>query len=108
MCIAIPMRVVSAEGLAAECVCEGKTRRVRTALLGEVAPGEMLLVFRDEAIRRMDEAEAAEVNAALTALSGVMAGDDSEETIRQGFPDLVDAEPELPEHLKALVGKHIL
>mgnify|MGYP003105296694 FL=1 len=53
----------------------------------------------------MSEDEVREVNDALSALADVMAGDATEETIRAGFPDLVDREPELPEHLKALVGK---
>ena len=35
----------------------------------------------------------------------VMAGDVDDETIRSGFGDLIDRGPELPEHLRALVGR---
>ena len=35
----------------------------------------------------------------------VMDGATDEATIRSGFGDLIDRGPELPEHLRALVGK---
>ncbi len=106
MCVGIPMTVreVYEDGT---CLCErdARTERVEIGLAGDVKPGDLLMVFRGTALRHMTEEEVCEVNDALSALGDVMAGDATEETIRAGFPDLVDREPELPEHLKALVGK---
>ena len=106
MCVGIPMTVreVYEDGT---CLCErdARTERVEIGLAGEVKPGDLLMVFRGTALRHMTEEEVREVNDVLSALADVMAGDATEETIRAGFPDLVDREPELPEHLKALVGK---
>lgn len=131
MCVAIPMRVRSVDGFEACCersaaaagdLCgpctpafdwnvsaqEGVSSCVNVTLAmldepGAVHPGDWLLVFRDEAIRRVTEEEAREVAAALEATAAVMAGDLSDENIRAGFADLVDREPPLPEHLKKLV-----
>lgn len=69
------------------------------------AVGAWLLVFQNRALREIEEAEAGEIEAALGATARVMAGDADEETIRSGFGDLIDRAPELPEHLRALVGR---
>ena len=126
MCVAIPMRVRSVDGFEARCersaaaaggLCgpctpafdwdvpaqEGASSCVNVTLAMLDEPGDWLLVFRDEAIRRVTEEEAREVAAALEATAAVMAGDLSDENIRAGFADLVDREPPLPEHLKKLV-----
>ena len=74
-------------------------------MIDQPAVGAWLLVFQNRAIREIDETEAGEIEAALGATARVMAGDADEETIRSGFGDLIDRAPELPEHLRALVGR---
>jgi hydrogenase expression/formation protein HypC len=83
MCIGIPMQVVEvADERHALCEGRGERRRIRTALVGTVAPGDWLLVFLDDARERIDAARAAEVNATLDlvfgALQGVVAPPDSD------------------------------
>lgn len=74
MCIGIPMQVMSVEPGHALCMGRGETRRVRTALLGEVAPGDWLLVFIDSAQERLDRQRAHEINATLDLLQEALAG----------------------------------
>lgn len=74
MCIGIPMRVVATEGRFALCEGRGEHRRVNTALVGEVAPGDWLLVFLDDARERIDAGRAAEVGAALDLVLGALQG----------------------------------
>ena len=53
MCIAVPMRIVEAEGLSAVARREGAPDlKVDTSLVGELAPGDWVLVFRESVIRR--------------------------------------------------------
>jgi len=75
MCIGIPMQVERIEPGHALCSGRGETRRVRTALVGDVAPGEWLLVFIDSAQERMEPQRAAEINATLDLLQAAMNGD---------------------------------
>jgi hydrogenase expression/formation protein HypC len=75
MCIGIPMQVTATDPGHAQCVGRSETRRVRTTLLGDVVPGEWLLVFIDSAQERLDARRAAEINATLDLLQLAMAGD---------------------------------
>jgi len=74
MCIGIPMQVLALEPGHALCEGRGERRRVRTALVGEPAPGDWLLVFLDSAQERIDAERAREVNATLDLLVAVQAG----------------------------------
>lgn len=74
MCIGIPMQVLAVEPGFAQCVGRGETRRVRTALIGDVSPGEWLLVFIDSAQERLDAPRANEINATLDLLQSAIAG----------------------------------
>jgi hydrogenase assembly chaperone HypC/HupF len=65
MCIGIPMQVIEADGRFALCEGRGERRRIHTALVGDVLPGDWLLVFLDDARERIDADRATEVNAAL-------------------------------------------
>lgn len=65
MCIAIPMQVTRAEPGHAWVQGRGQRERVDTALVGDCAPGDWLLVFLGSARERIDAARAAEVNALL-------------------------------------------
>jgi hydrogenase expression/formation protein HypC len=75
MCIGIPMQVNSIEPGHALCSGRGETRRVRTALVGNVVRGEWLLVFIDSAQERLEPQRVAEINATLDLLQAVMNGD---------------------------------
>lgn len=74
MCIAIPMKVLAVEPGQALCLGRGDTRSVRTALVGNVGPGDWLLVFIDSAVQKLSPSRAAEVNAALDLLAAAMGG----------------------------------
>jgi len=74
MCIGIPMQVARVEPGHATCVGRGETRRVRTALVGDVAPGDWLLVFLDSARERLSAERAAEVDATLDLLAEALGG----------------------------------
>jgi len=75
MCIGIPMQVASIEPGHALCSGRGETRRVRTALVGDVVPGEWLLIFIDSAQERLEPQRVAEIDATLDLLQAAMNGD---------------------------------
>lgn len=75
MCIGIPMQVVGTAPGRAEVDGRGERRWVDTALLGDVAPGEWLLIFLDGARERLDAERAAEVNATLDLIAASMGAD---------------------------------
>lgn len=99
MCIGIPMQVIEADGRHALCEGRGERRRVNTALVGEVAPGDWLLVFLDDAREPIDAARAAEVNAALDLVAGAMLGAETPADV-----DFVLPSQMTPEQLRALTG----
>lgn len=103
MCIALPMKIVALEEMKARCERKGNEVVVDISMIEPPKPGDWLLVFQDRAIRAIDEAEASEIEAALKATALAMAGEADEAAIRAGFGDLIDREPELPEHLRRLV-----
>ena len=98
MCIGIPMQVLSCEPGYALCQGMGEQRRVDTLLVGEQPPGSWLLVFLDSAREVLTEAGARQIANALQALELAMQGDGA---IDHLFADLVDREPQLPDHLQA-------
>jgi hydrogenase expression/formation protein HypC len=72
MCIALPAQVLRVEpGHAWVDTREGR-RRVSTALVGDPAPGDWLLVFLDSARSVIDAARAAEVEALLDLVQAAM------------------------------------
>jgi len=74
MCMGLPMQVQAVEPGHALCEGRGERRRVRTALVGEVAPGDWLLVFLDNAQERLSEVRAQEIAATLDLLDAVLNG----------------------------------
>jgi hydrogenase expression/formation protein HypC len=97
MCVGIPMLVVSSEPGAAWCEGRGDRQRLDTSLVGELAPGTWVLAFRGTAREVMSAEDAARTDAALDALEAVLRGESS---LDRFFPDLVDREPQLPDHLR--------
>jgi len=77
MCIGMPMQVTATEPGHAWCEGRGERRRVNTALVGAVAPGDWLLVFLGDAREHIEADRAAEVNAALDLVLGAMQGLDA-------------------------------
>ncbi|MBX9612552.1 MAG: HypC/HybG/HupF family hydrogenase formation chaperone [Burkholderiales bacterium] len=74
MCIGIPMQVTALEPGHAWCEGRGERRRVNTALVDAVSPGDWLLVFLNDAREVIEPGRATEVNAALDLVLGAMAG----------------------------------
>jgi len=97
MCLGIPMQVVAVEGAFAWCQGRHGRSRINTLLVGEVLPGQWLLTFLDMARETIDDQRAAQIEAALDALSLIAAG---EADIDRCFADLVGREPQLPEFLR--------
>ncbi len=74
MCIGLPMQVKQIEPGHAWVEGRGQRRRVNTALVGEPAVGDWLLIFLEGAREALDAERAAEVNAALDLIDGAILG----------------------------------
>ena len=101
MCIGRALQVESlGQGDLAYCADEHGTAYglpVQTALLDSPPqPGDWLLVHIDTAIRILDGDEALQIARALDAVQRAARGEDFEHLIA----DLIDREPQLPEHLR--------
>lgn len=104
MCIGVPLQVQSVLSSGA-ALCRGRSektgaagRPVDTVLLETaVMPGDWLLVHVDVAIRTLEASEARAIADALEAVAAAAAGEPWEHLLA----DLIDREPQLPEHLRA-------
>lgn len=96
MCLGLPMTVIEADAFSALCQRGSEQRRVSTLLVGQQAVGAHVLVHIDSAVRVLDPAEATAIDRAIDGLAAAMSGQSFEHL----FADLVDREPELPEHLR--------
>ncbi len=96
MCLGVPMRIVEGDEVSALCQRGDETRRVSMLLIGAQEPGAQVLVHIDSAIRVLDAKEAQQIDDALRGLEAAMRGEDFESM----FADLIDREPQLPEHLR--------
>ncbi len=74
MCIGMPMQVTAIEPGHVWCEGRGERRRVNTALVGPLEPGDWLLVFLGDAREHISAERAAEVNAALDLVQDAMQG----------------------------------
>lgn len=99
MCMAIPMKVLSADDLGATCEGRSGQTRIDTLLTGPLEPGQWVLTFLGAAREVVSEEEARRVNDALDALEGVLNGRTVD--IDAAFADLINREPQLPPHLQA-------
>ena len=100
MCIGTPMKIVSTEhGMAMACG-RGQTERLNMLMVGDLPPGTWVLAFQGSALRVMSAEDAAQTDAALDALASVLAGGSDTDA---HFSDLIDREPQLPEHLQTPV-----
>jgi hydrogenase expression/formation protein HypC len=99
MCIGIPMRIASIDGVAAlfaESDDDGETI-IDLSLVPDCQPGDWVLTFLGSARRRLETGEAILIRNALGAVAAAMRGERSD----LAFADLTGAEPSLPPHLEA-------
>ena len=76
MCIGLPMQILATRPGAALCIDRhARQRWIDTALVGECAPGDWLLVFIDAAREHLDAARAAEIDATLALLDAALNGE---------------------------------
>lgn len=99
MCIGIPMQVMEAEGTGgAWCVGRDGRQLLDMRLVGPQPPGTWVLAFVGAAREVMTPEAAAQTDAAIDALAAALRGDTA--AIDHAFADLVNREPQLPEHLR--------
>jgi hydrogenase expression/formation protein HypC len=96
MCIGLPMRVVEGDDMTALCERAGGLTRLSMLLVGAQPPGAHVLAHLGAAIRVLDAEEARLIDEALLGLAEAVAGED----FSARFADLIDREPQLPEHLR--------
>jgi len=96
MCLGLPMTIVETDGTTALCQYGDELRRVSVLLLSDPPVGAKVLVYIDSAVRLLDDEEARLIGDAIQGLQAALNGDDCD----RFFADLVDREPELPEHLR--------
>lgn len=102
MCIGIPMQVISSDEHVALCDNQGQQEQVDITLVGTQPTGTWLLVFLGAAREVMQEEIAKQTLNAVSAMQSIMQG---ENNIDYLFADLVDREPQLPEHLQVQVDQ---
>lgn len=104
MCMAIPMQVIRMEGVMAICRGRDGPEPVDTLLTGPLEAGQWVLCFLGAAREVVDAEHAARVGDALAALQAILSGEgDAPGLIDSHFADLVQREPQLPEHLRPAV-----
>ncbi|MBV5287333.1 MAG: HypC/HybG/HupF family hydrogenase formation chaperone [Methyloversatilis discipulorum] len=99
MCLGIPMQVMATEAGHAQCVGRLGLRRVRTALVGDVAVGDWLLVFLDSAQECIPVERAQEIDATLDLIESVMQGEAGDGDAAFALPSAMSSE-----QLRALSG----
>lgn len=97
MCLGIPMTVVDGDGVQALCARGEERRAISMLLVGAQPAGTKVLVHLDSAIRVLDQDEARLIDDALAGLAAAVEGRNFEHL----FADLIDREPQLPDHLTA-------
>lgn len=96
MCLGLPMTIVETDGLSALCVYGTEQRRVSVMLLSNPPVGAKVLVYIDTAVRLLDDEEARLIGDAIEGLEAALNGENCD----RYFADLIDREPQLPEHLR--------
>ena len=96
------MRVVEAHSHFAICEAGDRQKRVNTLFVGEVEPGQWLLVFLDSAREILTEEQALQLNNALLAVEQAVNGNPDVDHL---FADLIERD-RLPAHLQHLSDKN--
>ncbi len=97
MCLGIPMQVVDFNGDYAICKRDGEPHLIDIQLVGKPQIGDWLLTFLDTAREIISPEYAAQIQDALQALRLTLQG---ETNIDHLFADLINREPQLPDHLR--------
>ena len=110
MCVGVPMRIESIDGLvaiAASQAADGTVARhtLDMLIVGSQPPGTWVLTFHGAARRVLEEAEARQILDALSALAialdaGAAPDAPQSRALDSLFADLVERTPQLPEHLR--------
>lgn len=101
MCVGIPMRILSCEGIAARASGDEGEALIDLSLTGPLAPGTWVLTHLGAAREVIDATRAAQVSEALSALRAVMSGRGA----GAAFADLEARGPSLPPHLQAALDR---
>lgn len=104
MCFGIPMQVTAVDELAAKAEAGGRREDISLALTGPVPVGSYVLVYLGSATRILQETEARQISDAIRAVQHAAEGEDFEHLLA----DLIEREPELPEHLRSQPGEALL
>ncbi len=96
MCFGVPMRIIESRGQGAIAEGEAGRREIDCLLIGEQPVGTHVLVHVNSAVRVLDPDEAAQIADAVQAVAAAAEGQAFEHLIA----DLIDREPQLPDHLK--------
>ena len=94
MCIGIPLRLTSADGVVGRAE-DGSA--IDLSLVPEAGPGDWVLGFLGAARRLLEPEEAVQILDALAAMAAALDG----ERLDSAFADLTGREPTLPPHLEA-------
>lgn len=97
MCLGVPMRLISRDGIAGLARDGETTVLVDLSLTPDAVAGDWVLIFLGAAREVMAEAEAMANRRALDGLRSLMAGGG----LGDAFADLDDRTPTLPPHLQA-------
>lgn len=100
MCIGFPMQVIASDEHGATVRAHDGERRIDMLLVGPQPPGTWVLEFHGAARRVLTAEEAAQTLDALAALDAALNDPSDSGAIDALFADLVDREPQLPEHLR--------
>ena len=72
MCLAIPMKIRSVNGVSGEAEVTGVTRKIDLSLVAPIEVGEFVLVHTGFAIQKIDEEEFEKTLSILTEIADVM------------------------------------
>ena len=108
MCIAIPMKVTAILGNGfVKAYRSDREETINTMLVvDELSPGDWILVFRGEGLRKVSEVEARRVESALTCVESAMrtgSAHNAQASVDEAFADIIEQSGKLPEHLQKLV-----
>lgn len=93
MCIGLPVQVLQLRpGAALGVDRHGRQRWIDTALVGDCAVGDWLLVFLDAARERLAPERAAEIDATLALLEAALLGDTTSQDAAFTLPSAMSAE----------------
>lgn len=109
MCIAVPEELLwvkeAGSGLTGGVMHAGREMTIDLAMVPEVSKGDIVLVFRGSALRKVDAEEAERIRTALGSVADVMDGNYDAKSIEAGFEDLIANPGQLPEHLRRQLEK---